>query len=590
MARKGLWKQVDKENAVKAKDVQKVGEFLSKAESGAVAAGMTPAQKEQQRDFLMQQKMKYANAAQRASAMFGNTQGTAMLTAVQDMNQVKENLSRLALQQKAIGANQQQYLDDFQNGRISKANYVNGKDGGLADIYAGEAEMKIDEFGNINYKVDGEFQPYTNLADYSLKSIDTANSILGSIDKIADSKNPLNKAQMGLFVNNMRGMIEQADTSDLYSLIKDNLLPGLENIEFDESLFEPENIGELKEKFLEVISIAAEEVNSTVTGGNNGTRSGGGGGGGRSGGGGGNTTNSGSTYDGFDKNPTEDIEIAQNVWIQNGEMAEKDMADIASLPEEEQKRAIAGLKLKYDNLDGQLIEFYGSNDSKQKSGKGRQSNYYIRPNVSIKDGKPVVGMVFKKGTKGEWKPISEDDFIQEIKGTQGSQETPEYMVGAQETSTSSTPTGDTPDEAPEWTPETKSTNKFASVDVPRLNRIRIQGSAGANRANILRDGKAITAKNGLITVTGVRARGKNIMVDAQVMGLKKSESLGEFVSSNGGFKFEPNNKNYKQLKKDKEAKRDFDNFVKAVESDPAFAAEVLRSVSGTSDFSPKDYK
>ena len=80
------------------------------------------------------------------------------------------------------------------------------------------------------------------------------------------------------------------------------------------------------------------------------------------------------------------------------------------------------------------------------------------------------------------------------------------------------------------------------------------------------------------------------MVDAQVMGLKKSESLGEFVSSNGGFKFEPNNKNYKQLKKDKEAKRDFDNFVKAVESDPAFAAEVLRSVSGTSDFSPKDYK
>ena len=584
MARKGLWKQVDKENAVKAKDAQKVGEFLSKAESGAVAAGMTSAQKEQQRDFLMQQKMKYANAAQRASATFGNTQGTAMLTAVQDMNQVKENLSRLALQQKAIGANQQQYLDDFQNGRISKANYINGKDGGLADIYAGEAEMKIDEFGNINYKVDGEFQPYTNLADYSLKSIDTANSILGSIDKIADSKNPLNKAQMGLFVNNMRGMIEQADTSDLYSLIKDNLLPGLENIEFDESLFEPENIGELKEKFLEVISIAAEEVNSTVTGGNNGTRSGGGSGRRSGGGGGGNTTNSGSTYDGFDKNPTEDIEIAQNVWIQNGEMAEKDMADIASLPEEEQKRAIAGLKLKYDNLDGQLIEFYGSNDSKQKSGKGRQSNYYIRPNVSIKDGKPVVGMVFKKGTKGEWKPISEDDFIQEIRGTQGSQE------ATPPATTSSTPAGDTPEEATEWTPETKSTNKFMNVDVPRLNRIRIQGSAGANRANILRDGKAITAKNGLITVTGVRAKGNDIMVDAQVMGLKKSESLGKFVRSNGGFKFKPNDKNYKQLKKDKEAKRDFDNFVKAVESDPAFAAEVLRSVSGTSDFSPKDYK
>jgi len=417
MARKGLWKQVDKENAVKAKDVIKVGEFLSKAESGAVAAGMTSAQKEQQRDFLMQQKMKYANAAQRASATFTNTQGPGMLSAVQDMNQVKENLSRLALQQKAIGANQQQYLDDFQNGRISKANYINGKDGGLADIYAGEAEMKIDEFGNINYKVDGEFQPYTNLADYSLKSIDTANSILTSIDKIADSKNPLNKAQMGLFVNNMRGMIEQADTSDLYSLIKDNLLPGLENIEFDESLFEPENIGELKEKFLEVISIAAEEVNSTVTGGNNGTR-------GKqrrknNNGSDNVTLDTAGAYEGFDKNPLEDIAIAENVWNSNTEMYTKDIETIKALPEENKGRAIAELKLKYDNLDGQLIEFYGSNDSKQKSGKGRQSNYYIRPNIKIdKNGQPQVGMVFKKGTKGDWKPISQGDFEKEISGTQ----------------------------------------------------------------------------------------------------------------------------------------------------------------------------
>lgn len=586
MARKGLWKQVDKENAVKAKDVQKVGEFLSKAESGAVAAGMTSAQKEQQREFLMQQKMKYANAAQRASANFTNTQGPGMLSAVQDMNQVKENLSRLALQQKAIGANQQQYLDDFQNGRISKANYINGKDGGLADIYAGEAEMKIDEFGNINYKVDGKFQPYTNLADYSLKSIDTANSILGSIDKIADSKNPLNKAQMGLFINNMRGMIEQADTSDLYSLIKDNLLPGLENIEFDESLFEPENIGELKEKFLEVISIAAEEVNSTVTGGNNGTRSGGGGGGrGRSGGssGGGNTTNSGGTYEGFDKNPPKDIEIAQNVWNSNTEMYTKDIEAIRALPNEDRTRAIAELKLKYESMDGQLIEFYGSNDSKSKSGKGRQSNYYIRPNVGIRsDGQPEVGMVFKKGTKGEWKSISPEDFEKEIRGTQGVQEAPPPAT------TSSTPTGETPEEATEWTPEAKSTNKFMNVDVKRLNRIKIQGSAGANRANILRDGKAITAKNGKITVTGVRAQGKNIMVDAKMFGIKDSRSLGKFVPSNGGFKFSPSS-DYKQLKKDKEAKRDFDNFVKAVESDPAFAQEVLKSVSGTSDFSPKDY-
>ena len=252
------------EEQLLSKDRQKVAQFLSLAESGTVQAGLTPKQKQQQHEYIMRQRDIYANAAFRAQDKLIPKTSPAYLQNIQEMNQVKSNLENLAVQQKAISENQQQYLDDVENGRISKANYVDGKSNGLADIYSGVANMNIDDFGNLTFEVDGEYKPYAQLADYSLKSIDTANGILDLVDKVASSKKPFNKAQMGMFNNRIKSVINEASRSDVISLIKDDLLPGFENIDIDSEMFKTENLPALKESVIDIINNAANDINSSI--------------------------------------------------------------------------------------------------------------------------------------------------------------------------------------------------------------------------------------------------------------------------------------------------------------------------------------
>jgi len=135
------------------------------------------------------------------------------------------------------------------------------------------------------------------------------------------------------------------------------------------------------------------------------------------------------------------------------------------------------------------------------------------------------------------------------------------------------------------------------IDSKRVDKFSVQGSDGENKANILKNGKPITAKisAGLATVTGVRAEGNDLIVDveltiaAQLASGEKSgpRSMGKFVKSGDGYKFEPNKDIYGELKG--EDKKDFDAFIKAVESDPEFAKQLLASVTGTNDFNPSEY-
>lgn len=252
------------EEQLLSKDRQKVAQFLSLADSGTVQAGLTPKQKQQQTEYIMRQRDIYANAAFRAQDKLIPKTSPAYLQNIQEMNQVKSNLENLAVQQKAIGDNQQQYLEDVENGRISKANYVDGKSNGLADIYSGVANMNIDDFGNLTFEVDGEYKPYAQVADYSLKSIDTANGILDLVDKVAGSKKPMNKAQMGMFNNRIKSIINEASRSDVVSLIKDDLLPGFENIDIDSEMFKTENLPALKDIVINTINSAANDINSSI--------------------------------------------------------------------------------------------------------------------------------------------------------------------------------------------------------------------------------------------------------------------------------------------------------------------------------------
>jgi hypothetical protein len=245
-------------------DRDKVGKFLAVAESGAVKSGLTPEQQRKQREYVQRQADIYSNAAFRATNKGLKPTDPAYLDNVREMNAVRNNLENLAAQQKAIEKNQKQFLDDFNEGRISKANYADGSTMPLVNIYSGEANMEIDDYGNLMFEDGlGEFKPYTQLADYSLKSYDTANSLLSDIGKIADSKKGLSDAQMGLFKNKIATTINEASRSDVLSMISDGLLPGLDDLEIPEDLTNPENIGQLKSFIIETIGNAGTEINDS---------------------------------------------------------------------------------------------------------------------------------------------------------------------------------------------------------------------------------------------------------------------------------------------------------------------------------------
>ena len=132
-----------------------------------------------------------------------------------------------------------------------------------------------------------------------------------------------------------------------------------------------------------------------------------------------------------------------------------------------------------------------------------------------------------------------------------------------------------------------------NIDTERVDKFSVMGSRGTNEANIFKNGEVITANvgpGGMATVTGVRAEGNNLIVDIDApawTGQGGPRTMGKFVKSGDSYKFEPNKEVYSQLTG--EDLKDFDAFVKAVESDPEFAKQLLASVSGTTDFNPSEY-
>ena len=166
--------------------------------------------------------------------------------------------------------------------------------------------------------------------------------------------------------------------------------------------------------------------------------------------------------------------------------------------------------------------------------------------------------------------------------------------------TTTPPATTPPTTVPPTTATTWRTNK--NIEAKRVDKFNVMGSVGNNKANIFKkdkDGNAkpITVKVGpgkIATVTGVRAVGEKLIVDVEApFGQGGAKTMGQFLkagrgSNRGQFQFYPNAEIYDQLKG--EDKKDFDAFVLAIETDPAFQLEVMKSVQGDKDFNPADYK
>jgi hypothetical protein len=243
-------------------DRAKAAQFLNAAEAGATQAGLNPKQREKVNQYVIDQRNKYVNAAYAASSgRFAKTT-PAYMEIIQEMNQVKTNLSNLANQQKALAENQKQYLDDFQSDRLSKANYDPNSPSILMDVYTGNADLSVDEGGNLMFGKEGQFKRYSDIADYSLKATDTANEILNVADKLAASRYRVPNASLKLQKNRIKTIIDKGGRNSLLSLMRDDLLPGFNDIEIPQDLYKPENYSKLKNFFLGTLDSALDDVNN----------------------------------------------------------------------------------------------------------------------------------------------------------------------------------------------------------------------------------------------------------------------------------------------------------------------------------------
>ena len=153
----------------------------------------------------------------------------------------------------------------------------------------------------------------------------------------------------------------------------------------------------------------------------------------------------------------------------------------------------------------------------------------------------------------------------------------------------------TSNDVPEVVDNTQNTTTLISQNLNNrqqqtVKTITIDGTTGANRADILVNGQKIetTVMGGMATVVGIRAEGGKIVADAKSMMGNQSKDIGEFkLNSDGTAGFVPNQKIYKELKgKEKEL---FDTMVLAMKTDPEYVKQVLGAVKGNTKFDSKNY-
>ena len=132
---------------------------------------------------------------------------------------------------------------------------------------------------------------------------------------------------------------------------------------------------------------------------------------------------------------------------------------------------------------------------------------------------------------------------------------------------------------------------MSETDMVNIGRIGIDGSIGSNKGEMMIDDKPITARDGSITVTGIKAEGKVIKIYATVTLLGRdvpsTREMGTFVQRGNGFDFIQQTKQQKNTYKDfrekasREDKAIFDSFVKGIRENSNFAQAVLAAVQGT---------
>jgi len=170
--------------------------------------------------YLFNQKKRYAQLATELAQT--DPTGSYYLELKNGMDGIKQSFLNLKSQTDKFKERKIQYLDDLNNGRLSKGNKPD--DYNLAGSVYGGGAMLIDENGGINVITDGgkNMVRYADIKDPVLKDFKTADEILKQNNQLYNAGVKLDPPKESLLRNQLRALLSQSGS--LESIVEDGLI------------------------------------------------------------------------------------------------------------------------------------------------------------------------------------------------------------------------------------------------------------------------------------------------------------------------------------------------------------------------------
>lgn len=317
-------------------------------------------------------------------------------------NMTEGVLKNVVTQLKDLSENAKEQLDFNRSQDKSAANdpaYISA----INKIFSGQAQPQIID-NELGFVIDGETYKYSQLKNIDPKSTAEYTTYSNDLSTAVSATTQLKQPQINAYQTKMTTMITPDNIVSLgmddFGLGAGILGDQFETIQEWQAFVDEDYQGakkllaaRLTENYVNTYNTSANEYQiKNPPGGGDGD----------------------STAKGFAKNSKEDIAFAQKQWSQAEAIANR-LFEAVNAGNGARAEAIQ------EEIDrGFSFDFYSSEDSYFKGGKGQKGSWYLKPAlVKGADGKYTgeVTMYYKQGSKGEWKPITKADWDSEMEGT-----------------------------------------------------------------------------------------------------------------------------------------------------------------------------
>lgn len=375
------------------------------------------------KSYLFSQKQRYAQLATEL------TQTDAMspyyLELKNEMDGIKQSFVNLKSQTDKFKERKIQYLDDLENGRLSKGNKA--EDYNVAGSVYGGGALLIDPDGGINVVTDGGkgLVRYTDVKDPKLKDFKTADEILEQSNRLYNAGVPLDASKEALLRNQLKSKLSQ--DGSLESIVEDGLINNERlNVDIDAYETREDAINDVAEILLQGYrdSAAAGAEEKRVRKGQTKPK-----------GAEGSLTDPEGTYLGYGRNTDQDKVNFEKNWNATQSTA----ARSAEIMNNDAKNKTNKIEY-YRNFapgsaifgkDGKLTEpprerevyvqkWYSSYDSKKYGGEAKTNQrWQLAPAIKwTKDGYVPV-TIWRRNSESDWQVLTEKDYKKEFNGVAG---------------------------------------------------------------------------------------------------------------------------------------------------------------------------